>query len=238
MGSKCVPMKSDVANVISNRLKENANTNDAIHMQRYMKTSMAFYGVKSPIQNEIVAEVKKSFPISNQVEYNLIITNIWGLSHREGKYISIKLARKWKQYITLDALPVYEKMIREGQWWDFIDPISVGLVGILLMNNRMKMNKILDKWITDENLWIRRSAILAHLKHKENLDQEKLFNYCIKCAHEKEFFIQKAIGWVLREYSKTEPDIVYSFIDDNQNILSKLSKREGLKHVLKNSENV
>ena len=69
-------------------------------------------------------------------------------------------------------------MIREGEWWDFIDPISQGLIGILLMNSRSEMNIILDKWIDDENLWIRRTAILAHLKHKENMDQEKLFNYC------------------------------------------------------------
>lgn len=238
MGSKCISMKNKIANIISDRLRENSNVEDAIYMQRYMKTSMAFYGVKSPIHNEIVAEIKKSFIISNQEEYNAIITQVWELAHREEKYISIKLARKWHQYITLDALPVYEKMIREGQWWDFIDPISVGLVGKLLMKNRSDMNLVLDKWIEDENLWIRRCAILAHLKHKGNMDQDKLFNYCLQCAPEKEFFIQKAIGWVLREYSKTEPEIVFSFIDNNQKILSKLSKREGLKYILKNNENV
>ena len=93
------------------------------------------------------------------------------------------------------------------------------------------MNEILDKWITDENLWIRRSAILAHLKHKENMDQEKLFSYCIQCAHEKEFFIQKAIGWVLREYSKTQPEGVSNFIEENNELLSNLSIREGMKHI-------
>lgn len=222
-------MKNEITKIIVDKLKGNANAVDAVQMQKYMKTSMPFYGVKSPIQNEIVSEIKKSFLISNQEEYNAIITHIWELPHREEKYISIKLARKWKKYITLDALNVYEKMIREGEWWDFIDPISVGLIGILLMKNRSKMSHILDKWIEDENLWIRRSAILAHLKHKENMDQDKLFNYCLQCAHEKEFFIQKAIGWVLREYSKTEPEIVLSFIEDNASVLSNLSKREGMK---------
>ncbi|MBO57525.1 MAG: hypothetical protein CMA77_00800 [Euryarchaeota archaeon] len=224
-------LSEEIANHIRKKLSKHANPQDAAHMQRYLKTSMDFYGVKSPIHNEIVAEVKKLFPITNQEEYNLIITHIWDLSHREEKYISIKLARKWKQFITLDAISVYEKMIREGQWWDFIDPISQGLVGILLMNNRKEMNEILDKWITDENLWIRRSAILAHLKHKENMDQEKLFSYCIQCAHEKEFFIQKAIGWVLREYSKTQPEGVSNFIEENNELLSNLSIREGMKHI-------
>ena len=222
-------MKNEIIKIIVDKLKGNANASNAVQMQKYLKTSMPFYGVKSPILNEIVLEIKKTFLISNQEEYNVIITHIWEQSHREEKYISIKLARKWKKYITLDALHVYEKMIREGEWWDFIDPISVGLIGILLMKNRSKMSLILDKWIEDENLWIRRSAILAHLKHKENMDQDKLFNYCLQCAHEKEFFIQKAIGWVLREYSKTEPEIVRSFIEDNASVLSNLSKREGMK---------
>ena len=222
-------MENEITKIIVDKLKGNANASNAVQMQKYLKTSMPFYGVKSPILNEIVLEIKKTFLISNQEEYNVIITHIWEQSHREEKYISIKLARKWKKYITLDALHVYEKMIREGEWWDFIDPISVGLIGILLMKNRSKMSLILDKWIEDENLWIRRSAILAHLKHKENMDQDKLFNYCLQCAHEKEFFIQKAIGWVLREYSKTEPEIVRSFIEDNASVLSNLSKREGMK---------
>ena len=224
-------MKNNVTNYIISQLAENANPNDAVLMQRYLKTSMPFYGVKSPIQNEIVNNVTKAFSITNQDEYNSMITKIWKLSRREEKYISIKLARKLKQYITLDALQIYEKMIREGQWWDFIDPIATGLIGPLLMKNRIEMNIILDKWITDDNLWIRRSAILSHLKHKENSDDKKLFQYCLKCAHEKEFFIQKAIGWALREYSKTEPDLVSKFIEENKDILSNLSKREGMKHL-------
>ena len=228
-------MENRIIKYITNTLNDNKNSKDAIQMQRYLKTTMPFYGVKSPILNTIVNDVNNLHLISNQEEYNSVIMDIWNLSHREEKYISIKLARKWKKYITLEALTVYEKMIREGQWWDFIDPISQGLIGILLMKNRFKMNKILDKWIKDENLWIRRSAILAHLKHKENTDYKKLFEYCLKCAHEKEFFIQKAIGWVLREFSKTEPEIVYAFIQDNERVLSNLSKREGMKYIKKNS---
>ena len=228
-------MENRIIKYITNTLNDNKNSKDAIQMQRYLKTTMPFYGVKSPILNTIVNDVNNLHLISNQEEYNSVIMDIWNLSHREEKYISIKLARKWKKYITLEALTVYEKMIREGQWWDFIDPISQGLIGILLMKNRFKMNKILDKWIKDENLWIRRSAILAHLKHKENTDYKKLFEYCLKCAHEKEFFIQKAIGWALREFSKTEPEIVYTFIQDNQQVLSNLSKREGMKYIKKNS---
>ena len=136
-------MENRIIKYITNTLNDNKNSKDAIQMQRYLKTTMPFYGVKSPILNTIVNDVNNLHLISNQEEYNSVIMDIWNLSHREEKYISIKLARKWKKYITLEALTVYEKMIREGQWWDFIDPISQGLIGILLMNNRFKMNKIL-----------------------------------------------------------------------------------------------
>ena len=224
---------SDITEFISHKLAENANPEDAVHMQAYMKTDMPFYGVKSPAINAIVSDAKKLFPIATQDEYHAIITKIWSLSHREEKHISIKLATKWKQFITLDALPLYEKMIREGQWWDFIDPISQNLVGKLLENHRTEMNSILDKWIEDDNFWIRRSAILSHNRHKQNTDQEKLLDYCLQCAHEKEFFIRKAIGWALREYSKTEPEVVSNFIEEHNELLSNLSKREGMKHINK-----
>ena len=124
-------------------------------------------------------------------------------------------------------------MIREGQWWDYIDSISQNLVGKLLENHRIEMNSILDKWIEDDDLWIRRSAILAHNRHKQNTDSQKLFDYCLRCANEKEFFIRKAIGWALREYSKTEPEVVSNFIEEHNELLSNLSKREGMKHINK-----
>ncbi len=200
-------------------------------MQAYMKTEMAFYGVKSPIQNSIVKEVRGFFPITTQAEYNDVVAETWTLPHREEKYISVKLAIKCSKFVTLDALPVYEKMIREGQWWDFIDPISTNLVGKLLEENRNEMTSILDDWIRDEDLWIRRSAILAHNKHKQNTNQEKLFEHCLECAHEKEFFIQKAIGWAMREYSKTAPGEVSNFLGGQGGLLSNLSKREGMKHI-------
>ena len=222
---------SDITEFISSKLAENANPEDAIHMQAYMKTEMPFYGVRSPVINEIVSDAKKLFPITTQNEYNDVITKIWSLSHREEKHISIKLARRWKQFITLDALSLYEKMIREGQWWDYIDSISQNLVGKLLENHRTEMNSILDKWIEDDDLWIRRSAILAHNRHKQNTDQKKLLDYCLQCAHEKEFFIRKAIGWALREYSKTKPEVVSNFIEEHNELLSNLSNREGMKHI-------
>ncbi len=89
----------------------------------------------------------------------------------------------------------------------------------------------MDNWITDENMWIRRSALLFQLRWKEKTHKEQLFNYCIKTMHEKEFFIRKAVGWVLREYSKTDPISVRNFIQENRSHLSGLSLREASKYI-------
>ena len=223
-----------VSEFVSGELQKHANPTNAVQMQAYLKTEKPFYGVKAPTLNSIVKDVKETFQFTTQTEYNDIILHLWSLPHREEKYVSVKLAIKCSKFITLDALPVFEKMIREGQWWDFIDPVSTNLVGKLLKKYPTEMNKILDKWIEDEDMWIRRSAILSHLKHKENTDQKRLFEYCLQCAHEKEFFIRKAIGWALREYSKTKPEVVSNFIQEHNETLSNLSKREGMKHINSN----
>jgi 3-methyladenine DNA glycosylase AlkD len=89
----------------------------------------------------------------------------------------------------------------------------------------------MDRWIEDPYLWIRRAALLYQLRWKQETDEEKLFSYCQKTLHEKDFFIRKAIGWVLREYSKTNPKAVKKFISSHRNHLSNLSIREGSKYL-------
>jgi 3-methyladenine DNA glycosylase AlkD len=129
-------------------------------------------------------------------------------------------------------------------WWDLCDPIAINLVGMLTRNTsssgsgdgcknneynsltRLKP-KILE-WIQDEdNMWIRRTAILCQLKSKTSTDPELLFDLCRRRMDEKEFFIQKAIGWSLREYAKTDPSAVIAFLQDEKKSLSRLSYREG-----------
>jgi 3-methyladenine DNA glycosylase AlkD len=126
-------------------------------------------------------------------------------------------------------------MIREGAWWDFVDEIAVNLVGAVLGNFPAKTRPIIERWIDDPDLWIRRTALLAHLKHKQATDAAKLFDHCLRRAHEREFFIRKAIGWALREYSKTEPRAVRAFLANNRQRLSKLSFDEGSKHLARTS---
>ena len=132
---------------------------------------------------------------------------------------------------TTASLPLIERMIREGAWWDFVDEIASNVIGGMLKRQPENMWPVLDRYIEDDDMWIRRTAILAQLKFKQETDFEKLASYCEACMDEKEFFIRKAIGWSLREYAKREPGKVKAFVAKHEQRLSGLSKREALKNL-------
>ena len=90
---------------------------------------------------------------------------------------------------------------------------------------------IMDQWINADDFWLRRVAILHQLAWKAETDEQRLFHYCLQCAHEPEFFIRKAIGWALRQYARTAPEAVRRFVEQNRDRLSSLSIREATKHL-------
>ena len=217
--------------MLQRRLAEEANPDYATAMAAYMKTDQPFYGLKSPVRRTVTREILGAFHVESGDEYESVITAIWELPHREEQYVAIDLAIMWSRFITLDRLPLYRRMIIEGAWWDLVDTIASKLVGRLAREHRSEMAPIMEEWIDDNHMWIRRTAILSQLGHRGETDEEMLFEFCRRRAHEKEFFIRKAIGWVLREYAKTEPDAVREFVDEMGDQLSGLSRREATKHL-------
>ncbi|MGI9601109.1 MAG: DNA alkylation repair protein, partial [Acidimicrobiales bacterium] len=121
--------------------------------------------------------------------------------------------------------------VTEGAWWDLVDSVASGIIGKVVLNERARMRPLLDEWIDCDDMWLRRTAIICQLEHKESTDVEMLFGFCTRRAFEKEFFIRKAIGWALREYAKTDPDAVRVFVAEHQSELSGLSRREATKHL-------
>ena len=221
-----------VAGFCQQELTRLANPDDAAAMAAYMKTEMPFYGVKKPQRTEIVRSLKKRYEISDIDTYTRVIEALWVLSHREEKYIAIQLAQSYPQLITLASMALYERLIREGAWWDLVDDVAIRIVGKVLLDDRDRVRATLDRWIGDKDLWIRRTAIISQIKHKERTDHCRLFSYCKRRSNETEFFIRKAIGWALREYSKTDPDRVSEFLSRNSDRLSSLSYREGARRLI------
>jgi 3-methyladenine DNA glycosylase AlkD len=203
---------------------------------------MPMYGIQKP-QRAVIE--KKLYPLfeddetkntnMDQTLNQTCIQALWKLPHREGKYLAIDMAMHYKECIGLETFDLYEDMIREDyMWWDLLDPIAINLVGGVAHKHwNEDMKHRLRRWIQDDNLWIRRTALLAQLKFQQDVDHKLLFDFCRQRMHEKEFFIRKAVGWVLRDYSRFNPDAVIDFLTQEKANLNGLSYREGSKRLVK-----
>ena len=218
---------------VQHELKVRADRRNAIRMAAYMKTSMPFYGVPKPARELICRELRKRFAVTNQKNYERAVLSLWKLPHREEKYFAIDVARTSRDFIVPDSVPLYRRMVEEGAWWDFVDEIAAHLIGAVLLHHRKEIAPLMDQWIEDADLWIRRTAIISQLTHKDKTDHARLFRYSLAQAAEKDFFIRKAIGWALRQYAYTAPDRVRDFITKNRNRLSPLTYREASRVLIK-----
>ena len=221
----------DRVEFVSAELAALANPENAAAMAAYLKTDMSFFGVKRPDCSRIFKEAMQRYPVATRFDYERGVRALWAQPHREEKYMAIFLARAVPQYISPPSLPLYRKLIVEGAWWDFVDEVAAHLVGALLLGHRERVAPIMEEWIDHSDMWLRRSALLAHLRHKGQTDEATLFDHCLRRAHESEFFIRKAIGWVLRQYARTAPDAVRAFVVEHRDAWSGLTFREATKHL-------
>ncbi len=215
---------------IRSELQRLADPTRAAEMQRYMKTDQPFYGVRAPLRKKIFREAKMSSPLTCRVDYETAILDLWSGSHREEMFMALEVAERFKIFHTEESWPLFEQLVATAPHWDTLDWLASNIIGPLVLRNRA-LETHLIAWSDSPNLWVRRAALLGHLKHKEKTNTALLAATIRKLAGEKEFFIRKAIGWVLRDYSYTDPEWVDSFVREHQDELSGLSRREALKHL-------
>jgi 3-methyladenine DNA glycosylase AlkD len=218
---------------VQRELRDRADPRKAVAMAAYMKTSMPFYGVPTPAREQIHREIRARFSIANRKDYERAVLGLWRLPHREEKYFAIAVARSFRDFIVPESMPLYRRLIEEGAWWDFVDEVAAHLVGMVLLHHRKEIAPMMDRWIEDADLWVRRSAIISQLKHRDKTDHVRLFRYSLAQAAEKDFFIRKAIGWALRQYAYSEPDRVRDFITKHRGKLSPLTYREASRVLIK-----
>lgn len=214
------------------RMAEAGSPEDAKAMQAYMKTEQPFYGVKAPERQAIFKQAREHTQVSTFTEYSRLVLWLWSGDNREEQYLAMDAAEYYKAFCTREAFEIYEEMLLEANNWDTVDKIASNLVGRLVKEHRELEDK-LREWRLSENMWLRRASLLAHLKHKAETNVPLLEETILMLAHEEEFFIRKAIGWVLREYSKTDPGFVSEFVANYSDKLSALSKKEALKVIEK-----
>jgi 3-methyladenine DNA glycosylase AlkD len=209
--------------------EENRNDENAGPMKKYMKDHFPFLGIKSPLRKELEKQFFKETEILKKPFDKDFVTGLWEKEEREYHYTAITYAGKFIKKLPKDVIPFLEMLITTKSWWDSVDSIAPQ-VGELSRKYPEIIEETIDGWSVDDNFWLRRTAILFQLKYKQQTNESLLYDYIAKNADSKEFFIQKAIGWALREYSKTNPVSVKAFIQGNE--LAPLSVREGSKYLL------
>lgn len=212
-------------------LAKAANPEKAGPMAAYMKTDQPFYGVQKKGRSGVHRELVRRWPPEDRAAYRAGVLALWRRPNREEQYLAIDYAKAFPRFVTLSSLPLYRRLIVQGAWWDFVDDIAVHLVGDVLDRQRDRTTPKVRAWIDDDDLWLRRTAIICQIGDKEDTDEALLFEACAARLHETEFFIRKAIGWALRDYARTAPDAVRTFVLAHRDSLSGLSFREATKHL-------
>lgn len=212
-----------------------ANPEVAGPQQAYTKSKLPYYGLKTPAVRAVLKPLLKEHTLRSFDEWELAIRTLWDtVTHREEWYAALGIAEygRYRDYrSSLKAVPLFEHMIRTGAWWDVCDGIALSLVGGVLLAHREEASAIMRTWSTDEHQWIRRCSILSQNKHRENTDPVLLRDCILPSIDDTDFFSRKAIGWALRDYSRIDPAWVIAFVNEFDNRLSGLSKREALRHI-------
>ena len=185
---------------LAKELKAIANPNDAAAMKAYMKNKFEFLGVKTPARRKLT----KAF-FKQQTDFVIdwdFINEAWSNSYREMQYAALDYLEIRKKLLTPSDLPRLKKLAQTKSWWDTIDFLD-RLVGSIIAQFP-ETKEIILSWSCDEDIWLRRLAIDHQLLRKEETDTELLENILVNNLGQTEFFINKAIGWALRDYSKNQ----------------------------------
>lgn len=209
--------------------EEKRNEENSIPMKKYMKNHFPFLGIKTPLRRELMKKFYAETSILKDEFKPTLVKLLWKMDEREYQYAAVDYINRSLKKINSTHLLLMEKLIMTKSWWDTVDLLAAHPVGKIAKEYPEIIEESIEGWAAGDHLWLRRTAILYQLRFKVETDEAKLYRYILLNADSKEFFIQKAIGWALREYSKTNPTSVGQFIA--QNPLPKLSIREGSKYV-------
>jgi 3-methyladenine DNA glycosylase AlkD len=216
------------AEELTHRLSERQDNAIAQAMSAYMKGHFAFLGIKTPERRAILTEFLRENGLPDPFDLHWILP-LWNGEHRETQYCALDIMRKQLRKINEADIALLEKLIVTKSWWDTVDGLSSWIVGPYFLKFPKHKAEITDQWAVHDNMWLRRASIIFQLGYKEKTDTELLFRHIRLNLGSKEFFINKAIGWALREYAKTDAETVKRFVSDTE--LHPLSKREALRRL-------
>ena len=215
-------------NKLYEEMIQHKNEEQAQRMSKYMLNKFEYIGIKTPERREIFKNFFKEYKNEEKIDWEFV-NKCWENKYREFQYVAADYLKNMKDKLTIDDIPKLKQLVLEKSWWDTIDNLDMTIGALALKDSNV--NKILLEWSLDENIWLRRIAINHQLLRKEKTNAELLEKILKNNLGQTEFFINKAIGWALRDYSKTNSEWVKNFIEENEEKMSKLSIREAGKYL-------
>ena len=210
-------------------LENNRNELLAESMGKYMRDKFNFLGIRGPKRTELF---KKYFPTARktkEIDWNFIET-CWNKEEREFQYAVVYYLKAMQKFLKKGDISKLKYLVVTKSWWDTVDLLSK-IIGDVVNRNK-ELKTLMLEWSKKENdIWLRRVAILHQLSFKENVDKFLLEAILEDNLCDSEFFINKAIGWALRDYSKVNPEWVRKFIEKNRSEMANLSLREAMKYL-------
>ena len=197
-------------------------------MEAYMRHQFFFLGIAAPERNALY---KKYFPKAKKtkiIDWNFVDT-CWRKEPREYQYVAANYLKAMQSYLTENDLPKLERLVVTKSWWDTVDILD-RVVGSLVYDHP-ELEEIILKWSLSDNIWLRRVAIDHQLLRKEKTNVQLMEKILLHNLNQTEFFINKAIGWALRDYSKMNPAWVAGFIEKNKERMADLSIKEASKYL-------
>ena len=215
-------------------LRAHADAQQAVPMKAYMLGQFEFLGIRAGPRRDALKQVLKGLPkfTGTADELLALAHGLWRLPEREFRYAAIDLLAKHHKWLDVSALPCILQLVMTDPWWDTVDGLA-GVVGDILLRAQASPTDVqqhMDACLVHPHLWVRRVAMLHQLGWKAQTDQVRLFRYALALAHEKDFFIRKAIGWALRDHARLQPQAVRLFLQQHSDQLSGLTRREAGKH--------
>ena len=212
---------------LEDAFRDLANAENAKWMQKYMRDQFPFLGIKKPERSEVFSALYRLH--GNSFDYFETSKALFSKPEREFQYIAMEYVRKAKISWDDRVPALVEEWIGTESWWDVVDVLGPQIIGPYFLKFPAQRDYWIQRWMNSENFWLQRVCLVFQLNYKEKTDRELMPAVIIQLAGSKEFFIQKAIGWALRQFARHDADWVRQFVATNT--LAPLSKREAMKHI-------
>ena len=213
---------------IKQLFEQNRDEENAIKMSKYMRDLFKFYGIPTPVRKSLYKDLLKEEKAKKTIDWNFL-DKCYEDDYREFQYLVLDYIENMQKFLNYDDVPKLYKYIKSKQWWDTIDRFDRIVGNIAFKDDRI--NDLMLKWSKDEDFWLRRIAIDHQLGRKDKTNTKLLEQILINNFGSDEFFINKAIGWSLRDYSKTTPNWVKDFLSKYENKMDKVSLKEAYKYI-------